>query len=160
VGNTGYIFMEAKTEFDYALDWFKNIVIMSQDYMEGQIVKPTKSDATSTELNEDWNDLPFAALQAAARRFNLGRMKHGRFNWQYGDEEFAEVRFSHMLRHAFLFQQNRRQEDLDALLCNAMMIAWYKERGFFKEKIVCVVPPSTHEIVKKVNAVKEEDIPF
>lgn len=101
--------------------------------MDGKIIKPTKSDATSTELKEDWNDLSFPALQAAARRFNLDRAKHGRFNWQKGDEEFAEERYSHMLRHAYLFQQFRRQEDLDALLCNAMMVAWYKDKGFFKE---------------------------
>ena len=102
--------------------------------MEGKIIRPTKSKATSTTLNEDWNDLPFTALQAAARRFNHGRLKHGRGNWQKGDEEFAEVRLSHALRHCALFAEFRRQEDLDALLCNFFMIAWYRVKGFLKER--------------------------
>ncbi len=102
--------------------------------MEGDIIKPGNSGATSTKLDEDWNDLPFSALQAAARRFNFGRMKHGRFNWKKGDEEFAEVRLSHMLRHAHLFAEEKHIEDLDALLCNAMMLAWYVDKGILRLK--------------------------
>jgi Domain of unknown function (DUF5664) len=107
--------------------------------VDGEIVKPTKSEATSTELLEDWNDLPFPALQMAARRFFLGRKKHGRFNWQKGDAEFAEVRLSHCIRHLILFAEERHLEDLDAALCNLMMIAWYVWKGVMKLKVNTVV---------------------
>jgi len=100
--------------------------------MEGEIVKSATCGATSTKLEEDWNDLPFAGLQAAARRFFLGRAKHGRFNWQKGDADFAEVRLSHAIRHVHLFAESRKLEDLDATLCNLMMIAWYVQKGIME----------------------------
>src|ERR1700687_2107157 len=99
--------------------------------MEGKIVKPSKSDATSTQLENDFHDLPYAGLLAAARRFGLGHYKHGRFNWKKGDMEFAEERLKHAMNHAARFCEYRLQEDLDAVLCNFMMIAWYKEHGLF-----------------------------
>ena len=33
-----------------------------------------------------------------------------------------------------LFVEHRRQEDLDAVLCNAAMLAWFKEKGFLGER--------------------------
>jgi len=102
--------------------------------MEGKVIKHD-SGATSSELNEDWNDLPFAGLVAAARRFYFGRQKHGRFKWKRGNSEFAEMRLSHALRHAALFAETRKQEDLDALLCNFMMVAWYRMyKGYLIEE--------------------------
>ena len=101
--------------------------------MEGKIVKPTKSKATSTLLMEDWHDLPFAALQAAARRFNLGRSKHGRFNWKQGDAAFVEERIKHLVRHVMLFAETRQQDDYDALICNAMMVGWFMLKGIMSE---------------------------
>lgn len=99
--------------------------------MERKLVKPTKSDATSTELKPDFLDLPYAGLLAAARRFGLGHYKHGRFNWKKGDREFAEVRLNHAMNHMARFCEYRLQEDLDATLCNLMMIAWFWEHGLF-----------------------------
>lgn len=85
--------------------------------------------ATSSELNFDYHDLPFPALLATARRFFLGHYKHGRFNWKKGDSQFAEERMKHLAAHTFKFLSYRQQEDLDALLCNAMMIADFAYRG-------------------------------
>jgi hypothetical protein len=100
--------------------------------MDGEIVK-SKSGATSTKLEESWNLIPSAALRAMARRFWLGLQKHGRGNWQKGDNEFAETRLAHMYRHMALFAEYHRQEDLDAVMCNGAMMCWYKEHDLLKE---------------------------
>ena len=102
--------------------------------MEDEIVKPTNSDAKSTKLDEDWNDLPFAALMMAAKRFNLGRQIYGKDNWKKGDSDFAEVRLSHCIRHLILFTEYKKIEDLEASICNLMMICWYVHNAVMRIK--------------------------
>lgn len=101
--------------------------------MDGEVIT-SKSGATSTKLEEAWNLIPFTALQAMARRFWHGSQKHAPRNWEKGDEEFAEIRLSHCARHMALFAEHHRQEDLDAVLCNAAMLAYYKDKGFLGER--------------------------
>lgn len=102
--------------------------------MDGEIVT-SKSGAQSTKLEEAWDLLPFAALSSIARRFWYGAQRYAPRNWEDGDNEFAETRLSHCFRHMSLFAQYRRQEDLDAVLCNASMLAHFKaEKGFLKER--------------------------
>ena len=112
--------------------------------MEGEVVK-SASGATSTKLEESWQLLPFAALQAMARRFWVGLQKHAPRNWEQAiaakDEAFAEARLAHCFRHVALFAEFRRQEDLDAVLCNAAMLAHFKANGMLpqREPIVAVL---------------------
>lgn len=94
-----------------------------------ELVTVGKTKATSSKLDIDFHDLPYAGLEAAARRFAYGRIRHGRFNWKKGDAIFAEERLKHLVNHLMLFCEERQQEDLDAVICNAMMIAWYKDKG-------------------------------
>lgn len=101
--------------------------------MEGEVVV-SASGATSTKLEEAWHLIPFAAIKSMARRFWVGSVKHAPRNWERGDETFAEIRLSHCYRHMALFAEFRRQEDLDAVLCNAAMLAYWKERGLLKER--------------------------
>lgn len=101
--------------------------------MDGPIIKHA-SGATATQLEESWNLIPFSGLRAAARRFYVGEQRHGARNWEQGDDAFAEERLKHMFRHAALFVEYRKQEDLDALICNAMMVAKFKELGFLRER--------------------------
>lgn len=105
--------------------------------MEGDVVK-SASGATSTKLEECWSLLPFAALQAMARRFWVGKQKHAPRNWEQAiksrDEDFAEARLDHCCRHMALFAEFRRQEDLDAVLCNAAMLAHFKAWGMLAER--------------------------
>jgi hypothetical protein len=102
--------------------------------MDGEVVV-SKSGATSTKLEERWDLIPFSALAAMARRFWYGSVKHAARNWERGDAEFAETRLSHCFRHMSLFAEFRRQEDLDAVLCNAAMLAWFKEQGLMPERM-------------------------
>jgi len=101
--------------------------------MEGEL-EISKSGATSTRLEERFDLIPFAALSALARRFWYGSTRHTPRNWEKGDAEFAEIRLNHCCRHMALFAEYRRQEDLDAVLCNAAMLAKFKERGFLEER--------------------------
>lgn len=105
--------------------------------MEGDLVKGV-SGATSTRLDESWSLIPFAALQAIARRFWIGAQKHAPRNWERAivakDEDFAERRLDHLLRHAALFAEFRRQEDLDAIGCNFAMLAHFKANGMLAER--------------------------
>lgn len=105
--------------------------------MEGEVVK-SASGATSTKLEESWALIPFAALQAMARRFWVGEQKHAPRNWEKAieakDDKFAELRLSHCYRHMALFAEFRRQEDIDAVLCNAAMLAHFKANGMLEER--------------------------
>jgi hypothetical protein len=94
-----------------------------------EMITVGKTKATSSKIDLDFHDLPYAGLEAAARRFAYGRKKHGRFNWKQGDSVFAEERLKHAINHAVLFMEERNQDDLDAVLCNFMMIAWYKQQN-------------------------------
>lgn len=89
--------------------------------------------ATSIELNFDFHDLPYAGLLYAARRFHLGHYKYGRFNWTKGNKAFAEERLKHMMAHAAKFAHYRMREDLEAVLCNAMMLADFNECGLLSK---------------------------
>lgn len=81
----------------------------------------------------DYHDIPHSALAAMGRRFNYGRRRHGRFNWKKGNAAFAEERLKHLVHHVSMFAEYRRQADLDAILCNAAMLAWYMDRGILSE---------------------------
>lgn len=113
--------------------------------MEGELIKG-KSGATSTRLDERYDLIPFAALQAMARRFFVG-LKHGARNWEKAiaarDEEFAEIRLAHLYRHVALFAEFRRQEDLDAIMCNGAMICHFKQNGLLAERLPmsCLTKP-------------------
>lgn len=93
-----------------------------------ELITVGKTKATSSKLEMDFHDLPYAGLASAARRFFYGRKRHGRFNWKKGDAVFAEERLKHLVNHVILFCEERQQEDLDAIICNAMMLAWYKDK--------------------------------
>jgi hypothetical protein len=98
-----------------------------------QIVADKTTGATSSKMDFDMHDLPYEALRMAATRFAYGRGRHGRFNWRRGKQEFAEERLKHLVNHVMLFAAERQQVDLEALLCNAMMIAWYYDNGIMSK---------------------------
>jgi len=103
--------------------------------MDGPIVK-SASGATSTKLEESWHLIPFAALSAMARRFFEGSQKHAPRNWEKGDAEFAEIRLAHCFRHMARYAEYRKQEDLDAVLANAAMLAYFAAKGLLPERVV------------------------
>lgn len=105
--------------------------------MEGEIVK-SASGAQQTQLDNRFDLIPFAAVESIARRFAIGAKKYAARNWELAisneDEPFAEARINHMMRHAALFAEFHRQEDLDAVGCNFAMLAHFKSHGMLKER--------------------------
>ena len=101
-----------------------------------EIVADKKTGATSSKMDFDMHDLPYEGLRMAATRFAYGRTRHGRFNWRRGEKEFAEERLKHLVNHMMLFCAERQKEDLEAVLCNAMMIAWYYDNGLMSKNPV------------------------
>ena len=80
-------------------------------------------------MAERFDLVPFAGVEAIARRLGLGAKLHGARNWERGGETFAEATLNHLLRHAYLFSQDRQTEDLDAIVCNAAMLAHFRKLG-------------------------------
>ena len=101
--------------------------------MDGKVVK-SKSGATSTALDDRYDLIPYAAIRAIARRFGVGAKKHAPRNWELGDQEFAETRLNHCMRHMARFVEYRQMEDLDAVLCNASMLAYWKDLGLLPSR--------------------------
>ena len=127
--------------------------------MDGDIVK-SKSGATSTKLEEDYNLIPFAAIRAMARRFWVGAQKHAPRNWEkaieHKDDEFAEARLKHLYRHVALFAEFRRQEDLDAIMCNGAMLCHFKEHGLLAERHTGDFAPPIDEVVEHERTLASE----
>ena len=90
----------------------------------------TIGGAQTSKLSGRFDLLPFDGLLAAARRFEYGATKYAEWQWAAAtDEKFAEDRVNHLVRHCILFAQYRRREDLEALLCNGMMAAFFKNQN-------------------------------
>lgn len=102
----------------------------------------------STHIPERFDLVPFEGVRSAARRFAYGAKKYAERNWESANESGAKDRLNHLVRHCILFAQFRRWEDLDALLCNGMMMAYYKEKGLL-EQIDYDVPVKDKKFVYK-----------
>lgn len=92
--------------------------------------------ATSSYLGEVRFDLvPSAGIVAAARRAAFGAKRHGEWNWRKSvTRDFAIERLNHLNKHLLEFNEFFRQEDLDAIIFNAMMIAEFKKSGVLPEE--------------------------
>jgi hypothetical protein len=70
--------------------------------------------------------LPRAALNLLAERFRVGAIMRGE-EWSHrkgvDDEAFFKDRINHMIDHALLYAESRKDEDLGAVMCNAAMLA-------------------------------------
>lgn len=84
--------------------------------------------ATRTEKVERYDLVPPEAVDAIARRIGLGVAKHGENNWKSGGVAFIKATFNHMLAHiSSLRKLNLGDQDLDAVICNAAFLCWFKE---------------------------------
>lgn len=95
-----------------------------------------KSGATSSHVAAKYYLIPKAALDALARRFTLGAEKHAQDNYKKGDSDFANERLNHLWEHLTSFTETRTQGDLDAIICNAAMLCWFKANGRMPDKLV------------------------
>jgi hypothetical protein len=87
------------------------------------------SGATSSRIDERYDLIPYAAMEAMARRFALGAKKHGADNYKKGDADYARERLNHLWKHLALFSETGKAEDLDAIICNAAILCFFKSKG-------------------------------
>ena len=99
---------------------------MSKDVFEG--------GATSTSQAGRYDLIPKAALDALARRFELGAAKHGENNWRAGGEAFRKSRISHLMQHlaAYAEHGNDGDENTAAIIWGAAVLCHFEAQNPFK----------------------------
>lgn len=96
------------------------------------VMKEFSSGARSTVKKPRYDLIPQIALEFLANRFGYGASRHGERNYRKGkdDQEFITDRINHLIEHTMKFAEFRRQEDLEAVLCNGAILA---DIGAYKE---------------------------
>lgn len=86
--------------------------------------------ATRSQKSERFDLIPAEAELATARRFGLGAAKHGDRNWQNGGADFILATINHLQAHLNSIKQGSpsSDDDIGAVLCNASMLAWFRQR--------------------------------
>ncbi len=85
--------------------------------------------STRSKKLERYDLIPGEADEANARRFGLGKEKHGARNWQNGGVEFIAETISHLDGHVASLKihgPDHDDDDVGAILCNASMLAWFR----------------------------------
>jgi hypothetical protein len=95
------------------------------------MVKCYKGGATRSELHGRRDLIPKEAIDAIARRLELGALRHGENNWRHGGEEFRRVTINHLFKHLSDYIEHGNQSDAntDAIICNAAFLCEYEARG-------------------------------
>ncbi len=96
-----------------------------------------KSGATSSELVPGYDMIPFNFLNRTAKRFDVGKEKHGKFNYRKGleDKEFIIDRLNHAFQHLkFAIDQIEagevfKDDDLGAVSVNVAMAMEYQHKN-------------------------------
>lgn len=86
--------------------------------------------------------LPFVFLRRIAKRFDLGKEKHGKFNYRKGleDKEFVLDRLNHAFQHlkfaidAIENSEATKDDDLAAVGVNIAMAMEYQHRNNLVKK--------------------------
>lgn len=83
------------------------------------------SGARSTTVKPRYDLCPPRGIKLAANRFQYGADRHGERNYTKGaqDPTFIRDRINHLIEHALKFAASRQTKDLEAILCNGMMLA-------------------------------------
>lgn len=87
-----------------------------------------EGSATRTVKKERYDLIPPEADDAIARRIGMGVARHGENNWRGGGMEFIKATINHMRAHtSALLKGNRSDNDLDAIICNAAFLCWFRD---------------------------------
>jgi len=75
--------------------------------------------------------IPQAAIDAMARRLELGASRYGENNWRRGGEEFRKSTINHLQKHlsAYADSGNLTDENTDAIICNAAFLCHYEQQS-------------------------------
>ena len=83
------------------------------------------SGAKSSTVKPRYDLLPIRGLKLGANRFQYGAERHGERNYTKGasDPVFIRDRINHLAEHVLKFTATRQTKDLEAIICNALMLA-------------------------------------
>ncbi len=83
------------------------------------------SGAKSSVVKPRFDLLPVRGLKLGANRFQYGASRHGERNYTKGggDPTFIRDRINHLIEHCLKFAATRQTKDLEAIICNGMMLA-------------------------------------
>lgn len=86
--------------------------------------------ATRTTLKGRYDLIPREAIDAMARRLEIGAKRHGENNWREGGEEFRKATVNHLINHLLDYLENGNTVDMntDAIICNAAFLCFYEKR--------------------------------
>jgi hypothetical protein len=88
-----------------------------------------EGNATRSKMSGRYDLIPPAAIQALARRLELGAGRHGDRNWESGGEEFRKASVNHLMKHFLEYLAGRdTQENLDAMICNVAFLIHFEEK--------------------------------
>lgn len=89
-----------------------------------------EGNATRTTLKGRYDLIPREAIDAMARRLELGASRHGENNWKQGGEEFRKATINHLFNHLldYLERGNTSEANTDAIICNAAFLCFYEEK--------------------------------
>jgi hypothetical protein len=98
------------------------------------MVQRFKSGAESSDNVPGYDMLPFTFLRRTAKRFTLGAVKYGKFNYRKGirDKEFILDRLNHAFEHLKLAMDKiengeiTSDDDLGAVCVNVAMAMEYQ----------------------------------
>lgn len=100
--------------------------------------------ATRTTLKGRYDLIPREAIDALARRLEVGASRHGENNWRTGGEEFRKATINHLFNHLldYLENGNTNEANTDAIITNAAFLCWYEKKTPLKATASSEVPES------------------
>lgn len=94
-----------------------------------------ESGATRSKLEGRYDLIPRIAIDAMARRLELGASRHGENNWKGGGEEFRKATINHLFNHLldYLENGNIHEANTDAIICNAAFLCHFEAKEPYKK---------------------------
>jgi hypothetical protein len=85
-------------------------------------------------LNERYDLIPKAAIDALSQRLALGAKSHGENNWRAGGVEFRKATINHLMKHLlnYIEHGNADDDNTSAIICNAAFLCHFEKAEPFK----------------------------
>lgn len=86
--------------------------------------------STRSILKGRYDLIPREAVDALARRLELGADKHGPENWKTGGEQFRQATINHLFNHLLDYIENGNTSDAntDAIIANAAFLCYFEKK--------------------------------
>jgi hypothetical protein len=117
--------------------WRKISIRDASPSESGSVPEPLvtfEGDSTRSVLKGRYDLIPREAIDAIARRLELGASRHGENNWKGGGEEFRKATINHLFNHLLDYLRNgdTSEANTDAIICNAAFLCYFERIIPFK----------------------------